>query len=51
LLEAIADYQRRERRFGGLSDTSDEKIDSLQPVSELETEIATELSPRELTRR
>ncbi len=54
LLEAIADYQRRERRFGGLSENSDEKIDTLQPVSELETEIATELSPapsRELTRR
>ncbi len=53
LLEAIADYQRRERRFGGLTENSDEKIDSLQPVSELETEIATELSPapRELTRR
>ena len=52
LLEAIADYQRRERRFGGLSDNSDEKIDTLQPVSELETEIATELTPpRELTRR
>jgi undecaprenyl diphosphate synthase len=51
LLEAIADYQRRDRRFGGLSDNSDEKIDSLQPVSELETEIATELTPpRELTR-
>jgi undecaprenyl diphosphate synthase len=52
LLEAIADYQRRERRFGGLSENSDEKIDTLQPVSELETEIATELTPpRELTRR
>jgi undecaprenyl diphosphate synthase len=52
LLEAIADYQRRDRRFGGLSDNSDEKIDSLQPLSELETEIATELTPpRELTRR
>ncbi|HEY6374597.1 MAG TPA: isoprenyl transferase [Edaphobacter sp.] len=53
LLEAIADYQRRERRFGGLTENSDEKIDTLQPVSELETEIATELSPtpRELSRR
>ncbi len=52
LLEAIADYQRRERRFGGLTENSDEKIDTLQPVSELETEIATELAPpRELTRR
>jgi len=52
LLEAIADYQRRERRFGGLTENSDEKIDTLQPVSELETEIATELlPPRELSRR
>ena len=52
LLEAIADYQRRDRRFGGLNENSDEKIDSLQPLSELETEIATELTPpRELTRR
>ena len=53
LLEAIGDYQRRERRFGGLTENSDEKTDTLQPVSELESEIATELSPspRELTRR
>jgi undecaprenyl diphosphate synthase len=52
LLEAIANYQGRDRRYGGLNDTnSDEKIDTLQPVSELETEIATELSPHELTRR
>jgi undecaprenyl diphosphate synthase len=52
LLEAIADYQRRERRFGGLTENSDEKTDTLQPVSELETEIAIELAPpRELTRR
>lgn len=51
LLEALVDYQRRDRRYGGLSEThSDEKIDTLQPVSELETEIATELNPRELTR-
>ncbi|MDE1176221.1 MAG: isoprenyl transferase [Edaphobacter sp.] len=52
LLEALADYQRRDRRFGGLNDNSDEKIDSLQPVAELESEIANELAPpRELTRR
>ncbi|MEO6912270.1 MAG: isoprenyl transferase [Edaphobacter sp.] len=51
LLEAIANYQRRDRRYGGLNDTnSDEKIDTLQPVSELESEIAAELTPRELTR-
>jgi undecaprenyl diphosphate synthase len=52
LLEAIADYQRRERRYGGLIEsTSDEKTESLQPVSELESEIVTELSPQELTTR
>jgi undecaprenyl diphosphate synthase len=52
LLEAIADYQRRERRFGGLTEsTSDEKTETLQPVSELVSEIATELTPPELTTR
>jgi undecaprenyl diphosphate synthase len=52
LLEALVNYQGRDRRYGGLSEThSDEKIDTLQPVSELETEIATELNPRELSRR
>jgi undecaprenyl diphosphate synthase len=52
LLEAISDYQRRERRFGGLTEsTSDEKTETLQPVSELESEIATELTPPELTTR
>jgi undecaprenyl diphosphate synthase len=52
LLEALVDYQRRDRRFGGLNDNSDEKIDSLQPVAELENEIANELvPPRELSRR
>ncbi|HEX4154761.1 MAG TPA: isoprenyl transferase [Acidobacteriaceae bacterium] len=52
LLEAIADYQHRDRRFGGLSEHSDEKIETLQPVSELENEIANELHPPNvLTRR
>jgi undecaprenyl diphosphate synthase len=52
LLEAIADYQRRDRRFGGLNENSDEKIDTLQPVSELESQIATQLHPSDvLTRR
>ena len=52
LLEAIAAYQQRDRRFGGLSEHSDEKIETLQPVSELESEIATELHPPDvLTRR
>jgi undecaprenyl diphosphate synthase len=52
LLEALANYQGRDRRYGGLSEPhSDEKIDTLQSVSELETEIAAELTPHELTRR
>ena len=52
LLEAIADYQRRDRRYGGLNENSDEKIDSLEPVSQLEREITTELHPPDvLTRR
>ena len=39
LLEAIADYQRRERRFGGLTGNSvtDEDLDKLQPAEEIET--------------
>ena len=52
LIEAIAAYQQRDRRFGGLSENSDEKIETLQPVSELESEIANELHPPDvLTRR
>jgi undecaprenyl diphosphate synthase len=51
LLEAIADYQQRERRFGGLGESSDEKIETLQPVSELEKEIANEPHPRDLLTR
>ncbi|MCU1323616.1 MAG: Undecaprenyl pyrophosphate synthase [Acidobacteriaceae bacterium] len=45
LLEAIADYQQRERRFGGLSDSvTDEDLDKLQPAEEIAAAIATELS-------
>jgi undecaprenyl diphosphate synthase len=52
LIEAIAEYQRRDRRFGGLNENSDEKIDTLEPVSQLEREITTELQPPPaLTRR
>jgi undecaprenyl diphosphate synthase len=52
LIEAIADYQRRDRRFGGLNENSDEKIETLQSVSELETDINRELHPHTaLTRR
>jgi undecaprenyl diphosphate synthase len=52
LIEAIAEYQRRDRRFGGLSENSDEKTDTLEPVSQLEREITKELHPPDvLTRR
>ena len=45
LLEAIADYQRRERRFGGLTDAvTDEDLDKLQPAEEIAAAIATELT-------
>jgi len=47
LLEALADYQQRERRFGGLGETSDEDLSSvLEPAAEVAEEIATELMPR-----
>jgi undecaprenyl diphosphate synthase len=52
LIEAIAEYQRRDRRFGGLNENSDEKTDTLEPVSQLEREITKELQPPPaLTRR
>jgi undecaprenyl diphosphate synthase len=34
LLEAIADYQQRERRFGGLGETSDEDLSDILPSEE-----------------
>ncbi len=47
LLEAIADYQQRERRFGGLGETSDEDLSSvLEPAAQVAEEIAAELMPR-----
>jgi undecaprenyl diphosphate synthase len=47
LLEAIAAYQRRERRFGGLSESfTDEAIDTLQPAEEVAAEIKDHLTPR-----
>jgi len=54
LLEAIADYQRRDRRFGGLSESTDEAIDNLQPAEEVAEEIKDHLTPQpdpELSRR
>jgi undecaprenyl diphosphate synthase len=51
LLEALGNYQGRDRRYGGLHDAnSDEKTETLESVSDLETEIASELNPHELTR-
>ena len=46
LLEAIADYQHRDRRFGGLGETSDEKIDTLQPVSDSKPKSPKSCNPR-----
>jgi undecaprenyl diphosphate synthase len=46
LLEALADYQQRERRFGGLGETSDEDLSSvLEPAAQVAEEIASELDP------
>ncbi len=47
LLEAIANYQHRERRFGGLNETSDEDLSSvLEPAAQVAEEIATKLTPK-----
>jgi undecaprenyl diphosphate synthase len=53
LLEAIANYQNRERRFGGLSDSfTDEDLSNLEPAEEVAAEIKDHLSANpELTRR
>ena len=52
LLEAIQSYQKRERRFGGLSESfTDEDLDQLEPASEVAEEIVTELTPKQLTPR
>ncbi len=41
LLEAIAAYQRRERRFGGLTDSgTDEVLDVLEPADQVAEEIS-----------
>ena len=41
LLEAIAAYQRRERRFGGLTDSgTDEVLDALEPADQVAAEIS-----------
>jgi len=51
LLEAIADYQRRERRFGGLGESTDENRADLEPADQVAEEIANQLTPKQLTRR
>ncbi len=52
LLEAIQNYQRRERRFGGLGDSfTDEDLDALEPAAQVAEEIATQLDPKQLTPR
>ena len=49
LLEAIQNYQKRERRFGGLGETfTDEDLDTLEPAAEVAEEIVTELTPKQL---
>ncbi len=50
LLEAIANYQQRERRFGGLGGSSDEDLSDtlLEPASQVAEEIASELTPNQL---
>jgi undecaprenyl diphosphate synthase len=52
LLEAIQNYQKRERRFGGLGETfTDEDLDTLQPATEVAEEIVTKLTPKQLAPR
>ncbi len=52
LLEAIYDYQQRERRFGGLGQSfTDEDLDALEPAAEVAEEIAAELTPKQLIPR
>jgi undecaprenyl diphosphate synthase len=52
LLEAIANYQQRERRFGGLGEGTDEHLAGLQPASEVAEEISTQLdTPTPITTR
>ena len=55
LLEAIGDYQRRERRYGGLGEhQTDENVSTLEPAEQVADEIQQELTPQShpaLTRR
>ena len=55
LLEAIQNYQQRERRFGGLGEGTDENLEgrepSLEPADQVAAEIEDQLLPKQLTRR
>jgi undecaprenyl diphosphate synthase len=52
LLEAIQNYQHRERRFGGLGESfTDEDLDALEPATEVAEEIVTKLTPKQLAPR
>ncbi|GAC1649393.1 MAG: isoprenyl transferase [Acidobacteriaceae bacterium] len=52
LLEAIQNYQQRERRFGGLGESfTDEDLDTLEPASQVAEEIASQLDPTHVTPR
>jgi len=55
LLEAIHNYQQRERRFGGLGERTDENLEgnapTLEPADQVAAEIEDQLLPKQLTRR
>ena len=55
LLEAMAAYQQRDRRFGGLTENqTDENLSSLEPADQVAAEIEDQLTPdaqRQLSRR
>jgi undecaprenyl diphosphate synthase len=51
LLEAIAAYQRRERRFGGLGESfTDEDLNNLEPAEQVAAEIKDHLIPKAETK-
>jgi undecaprenyl diphosphate synthase len=55
LLEAIHNYQQRERRFGGLGEGTDENLEgnlpTLEPADQVAAEIEDQLLPHQLIRR
>ena len=46
LLEAIQAFQSRDRRFGGLNETTDEKLSSLEPAEQVAEAIEDQLNGR-----